>query len=112
MKSFKLRFYITAIALLMFSSTTQSNAFLIETYVGVINIQHPYSQSVSNDIIQNETYLLHTIDQTKPLKLIFKNGQPNKPVMTGDKVQVVGLNAANKLFVQSIQSIPEDSIPF
>jgi len=102
------------ILLATYSSTIQSNTFLMKSYVGVINIQQIHIKTSSNIGVRStpDTYLLHTTLDKKPFKLIFKNGQPNNPLMTGDKVEVVGLNAAGKLFVQKIESLRNNSLPF
>ena len=104
----KFSFNVALLLLLTFSSATRSNTFLLETHTGVINVH----QSLNRTITETGTYLLHTTEQTTPLTLVFRDGTPDRPVLTGDKVQVVGLNTAGKFFVQRIKSLPNSSLPF
>jgi len=102
------------ILLTTYSSAIQSNTFLMQSYVGVINIQqiHTNISPTINSLSTHDTYLLHTTLDKTPFKLVFKDGQPDDPLMTGDKVEVIGLNAAGKLFVQKIETLPNNSLPF
>ena len=103
------------LSLLAFSSATKSStlipakaaqSYALETYVGVINVR------TKKSITGTGIYLLHTTAQVAPLTLVFRHGSPDAPMLTGDKVQIVGLNAAGKLFVQRIKSLPSNSLPF
>ncbi|MDH3325461.1 MAG: hypothetical protein OEM38_01945 [Gammaproteobacteria bacterium] len=107
-----INFCVALLLLVTFSSTTRSNTFLLETYVGVINIHHKAPQMLTSTITGTGIYLLHVDTKTKPLKLLFKHGQPDEPIMSGDKVQVVGLNAAGRFFVEKIETLPNNSLPF
>jgi len=113
MKTFKINFCISLLCLVVFSPTTQSSSFITQSYIGVINIHQIQSSAFDNNkVTRAGKYFLHTFEQTTPLTLVFKNGQPDSPVMTGDKVEVVGISAAGKFYVQQIESIPNNSLPF
>jgi len=95
---------------LTFSTTTLAFNYYSETYTGVINI-HQEKNSDDVDATNQQNYFLH-LPNKKPLKLIFKNGGPLKPILTGDKVSVIGLNDANRLFVEAMQPLHTSSLPF
>lgn len=110
MKTIKfLLFFVTSL-LLTFSSALHSTTFWVETYVGVINVHLPSSRTNAYQATQGE-YKLHTT-RSNPLKLIFAQGRPKVPVMTGDKVKVIGLNIEDELYVQQLVALPGQALPF
>ena len=108
---FRVTFLWLILSSLAYSSATKSHTLILpsyelETYVGVINVR------LKKTITGTGTYLFHTTAQTTPLTLVFRDGAPHEPMLTGDKVQIIGLNAAGKLFVKKIKSLTGNSLPF
>lgn len=113
MKQFKLSIFLVLIFSFVFSTSTYSSGkFLNATYVGVINVHQISDVNLHKTSINPGIYFLHTSLNDKPFELVFKHGQPHKPIMTGDKVVVIGLIAANTLYVENIRSLPTSVSPF